>query len=294
MVSPNFDKSGEWQLLLKDASLWNELLIRPLFRRSRGNCHPVKPTHLTCTGETAAPGHAVEPVKAPAVSVSGQQQEAKVVCRVCRRQAKSGCAHCTCKLCCAKLQAAAVQRAFSSVPDTQACDEIHVGGQGRLRISDLGFAVHAACPVHRKPRLLCSKEEAGNEGRTDAYAEGLSSRGDDVAPFKSLFLLPCGVPLATNEAGRPFMAMHLADLHEWCTLDGRRWRCIDSVTGELTFQTLQTQLVLYIRQGLAVTFCQPAVARAVECPVMLLCHSMRHIRQLYCAEHSVPYGERRR
>ncbi|CDJ35260.1 Asparagine synthetase domain-containing protein 1, related [Eimeria mitis] len=128
-------------------------------------------------------------------------------------------------------------RAFQADPHTHACDEIHVGGQGRLRISDLGIDVHTACPVHRKPRLLCSREDAGDEGGTDAYVGGLSRPGGAVAPFKSLSLLPCGVHLATSDAGRPFMAMQLAHLYEWCTLDERRWRCVDRVTGTYTVQS---------------------------------------------------------
>ncbi|CDJ48167.1 hypothetical protein, conserved [Eimeria brunetti] len=245
LLSPKFDKKDEWQLLLKEASLWKELLVRPLLRSRRGHCQQAKRTHHACTEDATTLGQAGEPEKALASGV-GEQQEAKIECRVCRRQAKSGCAHAACKLCCAKLQAAAMQRTSLPHPHAQGCDEIHVGGQGRLKISELGIAVHTACPVHRKPRLLCSKEGTGEDCGTDACDEGLLRRGDPVAPFKSLSLLPCGVPLATSEAGKPFMAMQLADLREWCAQDERRWRCVDSVTGKRRLQTLRGPVALSI------------------------------------------------
>lgn len=245
LVSPNFDKSDEWQKLLQEGSLWNELLIRPLFRRPPRHCQPEKSTQRAGTEDSAAQQQAADLGKKPAVSAHNSRQDngAKSACRVCRRQAKSGCAHGTCRLCCTKLQAAAVQRASPSLSHTQACDTIHVGGQGKLRISDLGIAAHPSCPVHRKPRLLYLKEGIGEDGGSDACGAGHSRKFDVVSPFKSLSVLPCGVSLATNEARRPFMAMALDDLHKWCTLDERRWSCVDRVTGKLHFLTQQDQIL---------------------------------------------------
>lgn len=237
LVSPNFGRKEQWQLLLHESSLWKDLLIRP---PPQPRCHNARRTKCESdehTEDTTQLGCPVKPNQGPTICGKTAAEQKGGACRVCRRQAKSDCVHGTCKLCCSKLQAVAAQRASSDL-QPQACPEIHVNGKGRIRLSDIDVAVHAVCPVHRRRRQNGAKKDAvaDEDGKTDECSDEHPCREESHAPFKSLSVLPCGVPLATLESGRPFMAMQLPELHQWCSVDQRRLKCVDTKTGK--FQTM--------------------------------------------------------
>lgn len=232
LVSPSFTQRQEWQLLLEDATVWRELLIRPAPR-------PRRCTSLASRGTSRISGEAPpafkspqSPAEQPGVTAGGELRGMdRAACRVCRRKAKEGCTHCACKLCCEKLRAVATQLAAD--PQNSADGDIYVAGRGRLPLSAVGVAAHATCPVHRRRNLRYPEARAGKEHEeNDCCRRRISRKDARPAPFESLSAPPCGVSLASSESGRPFMAMSPTELSKWCSEDQRRQACIDVQTGK--------------------------------------------------------------
>ncbi|XP_026191082.1 uncharacterized protein LOC34620261 [Cyclospora cayetanensis] len=240
LVSPSFGQSTEWRLLLRNSALWTDLLIRPP-PHHRMRSQPARNGGASTQGDVLERETPVQGKKSPFRQSSegrGRQWACDVSCGVCRRQAKEGCAHFACKLCCEKLRNVATQCAEAEGPDAMDNGEIYLNGRGKIKVSALGIAIQKTCPVHRRRQLRCTFTSTGTQsGQHSGCGTDVPGKAKVPAPFESLASLPCGVPLATTSSGRPFMAMHAAEASEWSSLDPRRQKCIDAETGTYILQS---------------------------------------------------------
>ncbi|KAL8271797.1 hypothetical protein Esti_004306 [Eimeria stiedai] len=217
LVSPGFSRSAEWKRLCEDAAVWRELIIRPppLSRFRRLEAAEFSPdASVSATQCVQQQGNAV----AAGCRRGAHEGVATYSCRICSRQAKEGCSQAACKLCCEKLRAVVAAADAGEYDLQNQC--IYVGGRGKVPLSAIGFKPQPTCPAHRSTHklrgsdlLTSAKDEQGE--RINVEINSKKHPSARPAPFESLEMLPCGVPLATRQGMKPFLAMTSAELTRW-------------------------------------------------------------------------------
>ncbi|KAL8431629.1 hypothetical protein Efla_005688 [Eimeria flavescens] len=225
LVSSLFSQSKEWKTLKSAAVVWEELTIKPLNR----------PRVYRQLSEASR--------RCTYTSTDEECQRRGKKCKVCQRQAKEGCVHAACKLCCEKLRAAAA--AAGEREQVTSGHAIYVCGQGMVHLSSVGITPKTSCSVHRSSRNQqkretcnqCSNEPSNEQdGCSSRQQEGKKGRKQSrPLPFASLQTLPCGIPLATISGVLPFFAMNNEELSRWRNEGGGREEdCMDRETGSKT------------------------------------------------------------